>query len=145
MTLSEVQKLEKEISDSTKKVKQLQSEIKSLNSKMIDLRKTKSEIELKLFFDFIEIGTKIEFKSMYGFEGSPYFRVGEIVQIVKKNKKSIVIQRINKFERKEFIQSDEKFRVSIPSIYYFFKSDKEFIKQFETYLTRKESIEKLGL
>jgi len=82
---------------------------------------------------------------MHGFDGSPYFRVGEVVQIVKKNKKSIVIQRINKFEKKEFIQSDEKFRVSIPSLYYFFKSDNDFKKQFETYLTRKESIEKLGL
>ncbi len=145
MTLSEVQKLEKEISDSVKKVNQLQVEIRSLNSKINSLRNTKSEIELKLFFDFIEIGTKIEFKSMHGFDGSPYFRVGEVVQIVKKNKKSIVIQRINKFEKKEFIQSDEKFRVSIPSLYYFFKSDNDFKKQFETYLTRKESIEKLGL
>ena len=83
----------------------------------------------------------------------PAFRPGDKLQFIRKNTKSIVIKvkKIN-FTNKHrqilhpsHIYDGTLFRVDMESLYYNLMRNTTYWNIFQTYLKRKESIEKLGI
>jgi len=72
---------------------------------------------------------------------SPYFRAGDTIQVVKKNKKSFVIKCLKRGDK----TPNTLFRIEIEQIYQYFLGDKTLKLGFETFLNRKESLNILGI
>jgi hypothetical protein len=152
MSLSQLKKLESDIVEYNQQIKNIHKEMISLNNKLASTKNQKWDLEFNLFLEYLPLDYTIEFVKPTVFDGSPYFKAGEVVKIFKKNKKSIVIKRVRKFfidntsqpPVTKYIDCDENYRVKISGVYHFLSKDDSFKKQFYSYLKRKESLENLG-
>lgn len=153
-----------EIKEKIKDERAISSEQKSRYFKteyiIRELEYTKRELELNLFNQFIEIGFRYEMKGYVNFDGvcitkgdednMPIFNKGDIIEAVKRNKKSIVFKVIKrtydgrwKIANKYKKVDDGKevlFRLSSESLFSKLTRDTEFRSKFELWTKREESL-----
>jgi hypothetical protein len=102
MRLSEI---ELQIATNKNAMRELQTQITKLSIKTSELERLKEYAKLKTFVEYIEVGSTYEFHSytyLTGVESGSKtglqsnFVKGDVIEIVKKNKMSIVIKCIKK-------------------------------------------------
>jgi len=113
--------------------------------------------EIEALYDYIELGYLHTIYKFVNFSGtqtggkseSLYFREDDVIQFIKKNKKSFVIKCVKRVNKRNGVitetNSNSIFRVDIDSIYHYFMSNKTFKLGFETFLSRKDSLNILGI
>lgn len=158
MTLSE---LKKEIIEKSNQSKELHRQIANLHNQINSLRNMAEKIEMEEFVNYLQIGEVIEFDNYYSFKGyckdpksTNTFQSGEKIKISKKNKKSIVIEVIEKQTKKwDEVQKRTvitgqfnpgwNIRVDLDSFYHFYLKNEMRRIAFESYIKRKEILEKI--
>jgi len=158
MTLSE---LKKEIIEKSKQSKELHNKIANLHNQINSLRNMAEKIEMQEFVDYLQIGEVIELNNYYSFKGyckdpksTNSLQSGEKIKISKKNKKSIVIEVIEKHTKKwDEVQKRSvitgqfnpgwNIRVDLDSFYHFYLKNEIRKTAFESYIKRKEILEKI--
>lgn len=151
MTLSEIKS---KIVENRETTKQLQNQLRQIGDESRRLQETLKEKEIEAFNEYIELDSIHNITKFAMFSGvqiqktkgsdkseSPYFRDGDIIQFVKKNKKSIVIKCVKKGDK----YPNTLFRIETEQLYHHFLNDKTFKLGFETFLNRKESLNILGI
>jgi hypothetical protein len=151
MTLSEIKS---KIVENRETVKQLQDQLRQIGNESRKLQETLREKEIEAFSEYIELDTIYNITRFAMFTGvqiqrpkendkleSPYFRAGDTIQVVKKNKKSFVIKCLKRGDK----TPNTLFRIEIEQIYQYFLGDKTLKLGFETFLNRKESLNILGI
>lgn len=159
------------IKDLKDQIKDNFSKIRSLNQELYKLRRDNQELEYKqdtlikdYFYQYLELGSKITFKnhnyiravvsgketpeSIKVFTGNQVrFQSGDVIQIVKKNKKSIVVKYIlrNSFGSKDPEQLDLNLRIETDELFYNLNKDHEFQISFDKFVNRSESLSELDL
>lgn len=162
MKLSEIKE---KINKNNLAISELKSEIYKLSSINNDLNNDKNRKLIEFFKEFIETGSTYNINNYTYFDGvqiginkndtkqNPYFIKGDIIELVRKNNKSVVIKCKNKLETvlvdgiKTTVSSNPGwlFRININDLYNKFTVDKEFKDSFEKYINRKENLEILGI
>jgi hypothetical protein len=158
MTLSE---LKKEIIEKSKQSKELHNKIANLHNQINSLRNMAEKIEMQEFVDYLQIGEVVELNNYYSFKGyckdpksTNSLQSGEKIKISKKNKKSIVIEVIEKHTKKwDEVQKRSvitgqfnpgwNIRVDLDSFYHFYLKNEIRKTAFESYIKRKEILEKI--
>lgn len=151
MTLSEIKS---KIVENRETTKQLQNQLREIGNESRKLQETLREKEIEAFSEYIELDTTYNITKFAMFSGvqiqkpkdpskieTPYFRDGDIIQFVKKNKKSFVIKCLKKGDK----YPNTFFRIETEQLYHHFLNDKTFKLGFETFLNRKESLNILGI
>jgi len=158
MTLSE---LKKEIIEKSKQSKELHNKIANLHNQINSLRNMAEKIEMEEFVNYLQIDEVIELNNYYSFKGyckdpksTNTFQSGEKIKISKKNKKSIVIEVIEK-QTKKWDDAQKRavitgqfnpgwnIRVDLDSFYHFYLKSEIRKTAFESYIKRKEILEKI--
>ena len=158
MTLSE---LKKEIIEKSNQSKELHKQIANLHNQINLLRNMAEKIEMEEFVNYLQIDEVIEFANYYSFKGyckdpksTNTFQSGEKIKISKKNKKSIVIEVIEK-KTKKWDDAQKRtvitgqfnpgwnIRVDLDSFYHFYLKSEIRKTAFESYIKRKEILEKI--
>lgn len=156
MTIVEIQQL---IDEKNSSSIQLSKQLSLLNRELSDLRDKLYQLEMIEFTNYLQIGEVIQLDNYYSFSGyckdpkaSNSFSTGEKFKIVKKNKKSIVIEVVKKF-KKQWDQSQRKsviigetnpgwlIRVDLDSFFHFYMKNNK--SAFESYIKRKQALDSL--
>lgn len=158
--------VESELSKQRDILKDLQSKLSKCTRTINDLSKQRSDMELKYFTEYLEIGTQHTFSNYVIFRGvatgkdnldSPNFRSGEKIEIVKKNQKSIVVKCIKKTKvtseivngkrvsTSELIDYDKSFRIEIECLLHYFIKNEDFNKNFNSWIKRRVSLDAIGI
>lgn len=160
MRLSEI---ESQIATNRNAMKELQNQITKLSAKTSELERLREESKLKTFVEYIEIGSTFEFQSYVYLTGvesgsktglQSNFVKGDVIEIIKKNKMSIVIKCTKKISSKrdsnnmrvELVSNpNAQFRVDIQSLFSNMTKDPQFSDGLKTYHKRKEALSELGI
>lgn len=160
MRLSEI---ELQIATNKNAMRELQNQISKLSTSTSGLERLKESIKLKNFVEYIEIGSTYEFNSytyLSGIESGsktgldPNFVKGDVIEIVKKNKMSIVIKCIKKISSTRDSNNmrvlsesnpNAQFRIDIQSLYNYMIRDPQFSDGLKIYYKRKEALSELGI
>jgi hypothetical protein len=159
MKLSEI---ELQIATNKSAMKELQTQISKLANKISELRRLEGDIKLKTFVEYIEVGRTYEFHSytyLTGVESGsktglrPNFVKGDVIEILKKNKMSILIKCIKKTSTRDSnnmkvlseSNPNAQFRIDIESLFVNMIRDSKFSDGLKTYYKRKESLDELGI
>ena len=156
MRLSEI---ESQIATNRNAMKELQNQISKLSAKTSELERLREESKLKTFVEYIEVGSTYEFHSytyLTGVESGSKtglqsnFVKGDVIEIVKKNKMSIVIKCIKKISGSSLFNLSEsnpnaQFRIDIQSLFVNMIRDPQFSDGLKTYYKRKEALDELGI
>jgi len=158
MTISE---LKQKIDEKNNESSLLHKQLNDLHKELAKLRSQFEQLEMEEFVNYLQIGEVIEVDNYYSFRGfcndtksTNSFTSGERFKIVKKNKKSIVIDVTKKFKRqwddvakKSVVVSEYspgwKIRVDLDSFYHFYFKSKTMKAAFDSYIKRKQSLESL--
>jgi predicted nuclease with TOPRIM domain len=158
MNLAELQDL---IDKKTNESKNLHKQLNDLHQDLNKLRNQFNELEMQEFVDYLEIGEVIEFGNYYSFSGyckdpkaNTSFSSGEKIKISKKNKKSIVIEVVKKFQKrwdeiqKKSITIGETnpgwlIRVELNSFFHFYMKNSSLKAAFDSYVKRKHTLDSL--
>ena len=158
---SKISLLQKEIFSISTEVNQLNQKLKQLEEELFnEYLQLEEPIEIKMFFDFrgIQINEKLAEKNptQSRFETnsqrwSSAFSNGDIIKVIKKNKKTVVIECIKKNYSKlengknvqQFINPKCQFRVEIDTFRNFLLRDKNWLNGFNTWIQRKQSLDEL--
>lgn len=168
MKYIEIESQIKELSDS---YREASKKVRVINSKLSELRRMQEQKESELLIEFLGINSTIEFENYRSLSGvqtnikktpvsefnnntnifSPTFRKGDVVKIVKLNKKSVVIECIKKMviDRKvtpnieKSINPQSQFRIDLENFKNSILSDSNYRNRFITWVKRKESLEQL--
>jgi len=161
--------IETKLSEQISISKELNKKIREVNSKISELSKLRSHKESELLIEFLGLNSTIEFNKYLGLSGvqtnikktpsidgrtnlyQPYFRKGDIIKIIKLNKKSVVIECINKLisnrvdgkSIESHINPQSQFRIELESFKNGILSDSIYYNSFVTWIKRKESLEQL--
>lgn len=158
MTILEIKQL---IDEKTKSSKELHKQISKIHQELNQLRSQFNQLEMEEFVNYLQIGEVIEFDNYYSIKGycrdpkaTNSFQSGEKIKIVKKNKKSIVIEVIKKFQRRW--DDDQKksivvgetnpgwnIRVDLDSFFHFYLRSKTMKAAFDSYVVRKHALDSL--
>jgi len=154
MSISE---LRLKIDQNSQLSKDLQNQYRKLDNENRLLQSQLRSKEIEALSDYIEIGqshTIFKFVSFSGVQTggnteSLYFRENDVIEFIKKNKRSIVIKCTKRLTTKGGVISETNpnsiFRINVDSMYHYLMSDKTFKLGFETFLNRKESLNILGI
>jgi hypothetical protein len=160
MRLSEI---ELQIATNKNAMRELQTQITKLSIKTSELERLKEYAKLKTFVEYIEVGSTYEFHSytyLTGVESGsktglqPNFIKGDVIEIVKKNKMSIVIKCIKKISSTRDSNNmrvlsesnpNAQFRIDIQSLFINMIRDSQFSDGLKTYQKRKEALDELGI
>jgi hypothetical protein len=160
MRLSEI---ELQIATNKNAMRELQNQISKLSAKTSELERLKEDAKLKTFVEYIEVGSTYEFHSytyLTGVESGSKtglqsnFVKGDVIEIVKKNKMSIVIKCIKKISSTRDINNmrilsesnpNAQFRIDIQSLFVNMIRDPQFSDGLKTYYKRKEALSELGI
>ena len=156
MRLSEI---ESQIATNRNAMKELQNQISKLSAKTSELERLREESKLKTFVEYIEVGSTYEFQSytyLTGVESGSKtglqsnFVKGDVIEIIKKNKMSIVIKCIKKISGASWSNLSEsnpnaQFRIDIQSLFVNMIRDPQFSDGLKTYHKRKEALDELGI
>jgi TolA-binding protein len=158
MTITELQKIIEDKNNSsaslTKQLRDLQSEISKLRNQLYVL-------EMETFVNYLQLDETIEFDNYYSFKGfskdpksTNSFIAGERIKVVKKNKKSIVVEVVKKNQRK-WDETQKKsitigqinpgwiIRVDLESFFHFYFKNKTQKAAFDSYVKRKQALDNL--
>lgn len=156
--------IENQILQVKEKLELIKTEQKKNSLELKELTIKKQQKYRESFLEFIEIGFKYEFLSYAHLNGvqiglkkgensnGPYFRKGDEIEVVKKNKASFVVRCVKKLTNKfdpsigknvPTYNSDQTFRIDIESFYHQLCSNNEFYKQLTTYINRKEALSEI--
>lgn len=158
MTILEIKKL---IDEKTKSSNLLHKQLSVLNKDLYELRNQFNQLEMEEFVHYLQIGEVIEFDNYYSMKGyckdpksTNSFQSGERIKILKKNKKSIVIEVIKKFQRRwDDVQKKSvivgetnpgwNIRVDLDSFFHFYLKSKTMKDAFDSYIKRKHALDSL--
>ena len=158
MTISE---LKEKIDEKQKISNLLRNQLNNIHREIDQLRRQFDELEMGEFVDYLQIGEVIELDSYYSFSGfckdpkaSNSFQSGEQIKVVKKNKKSIVIEVIKKYTRrwdqvqkKSIITGESNpgwnIRVNLDSFQHFYLKSATMKAAFDSYVKRKHALDSL--
>lgn len=158
-----IEEIESQIATNRNAMRELQNQISKLSVKTSELERLREESKLKTFVEYIEVGSTYEFHSytyLTGVESGsktglqPNFVKGDVIEIVKKNKMSIVIKCIKKISSKrdsnnmrvELVSNpNAQFRIDIQSLFSYMIKDVQFSDGLKTYYKRKEALAELGI
>lgn len=159
-----IKDIENQILKVKEKLKVIQQEQRKASLEIQDLNAKKQKKYRDSFLEFIEIGFRYEFNSFSNLTGvqtglkkganpeSPYFRKGDEIEVVKKNRASFVVRCVKKLSHKfdpstnknvPTYTSNQTFRIDIESFYHQLTSNPEFYKQLTTYINRKDALSDL--
>lgn len=115
------------------------------------LQKQKRQLELTALFEYLPIGSEYVI-SGYKSVGGINYRSSDKVEIFKKNPRSVVVKWVQMFNPNQVSSTTSKrddityHRIDIDRFFDMLMSDSsEFARGFKTYLTRKSTLEELGL
>lgn len=158
MTITE---LKIKIDEKTNSSKKLHKQLTELHQELNSLRNQFNQLEMQEFVDYLQIGEVIEFDNYYSLKGyckdpksTNSFQSGEKIKILKKNKKSIVVEVVKKFQRrwdevqKKSIVVGEtnpgwNIRVDLDSFFHFYLRSKTMKAAFDSYVVRKHALDSL--
>ena len=160
-----ITEIESQVLSNTETMRILQKQVAELSKQNSYLSELKENKLTELFVDYIELGTNYTFDTYAYLNGvqtgvktgfiSPNFQDGDQIEFLKKNKKSFVIKCITKVVSKtetpggvrtnHITHPDWIFRIDINSLYIYMMRQSEFKNSFNSYMTRKESLELLGI
>ena len=158
MTISE---LKEKIYEKVKVSTLLNNQLNSIHKELNQLRSQFDELEMEEFVNYLQIGEVVELDSYYSFNGfckdpksNNSFQSGEKIKIVKKNKKSIVIEVIKKHtkkwdevQKKSIITGESNpgwnIRVNLDSFHHFYLKSATMRSAFDSYVKRKNALDSL--
>lgn len=158
MTITNLKKL---IDDKKKITLLLTKDLRTLQSEINGFRSQLYELELSTFLDYLQLEESIDLNNSFHFKGfsknteaTNSFKPGERFKIVKKNKKSIIIEVTKKLQRKwdevtkkQIIISEYNpgwiIRVDLESFFHFYFKTKLLKDSFDSYIKRKEALDNL--
>ena len=135
---------------------------KMTNKLMFELNSLRSQLELKRkeeFVEYLQIGDEIEILRFWRHNGTPLKTESELkisntdilfqdetFKVIKKNKKSIVIE-VTRFKRNsiniDINNPGVKFRIDLDTFYGYYLSDKGRKDNFNSYLRRKIALQQI--
>lgn len=155
MTITEV---EDKILKSRIKLAEIRKAVSKAAAELTELNAIK-EAKIKESFDeFIELGSTFRFTSYANLNGvqtgykktdtfsfNPFFSANEVIEFIKKNKKSFVVKCIKNVTYKtgESGTKEVTFRIDSDSLYHHMTRDKDFYDRLMSYIKRKDSLEEL--
>ncbi len=161
--------IEDQLSEYRKTYQDITKQAREVSAKLTDLSKLKSEKEAELLIEFLGLNSTIQINRWINFNGiqtnikktptvngnsnnwSCSFREGDVIKIIKINKKSVVIECINKkiIKRVDGVSTEtninpqSQFRVESESFRSSILLDSSYYNAFTTWIKRKESLEQL--
>jgi hypothetical protein len=153
--------LKLKIDEKQKSSNMLHKQLINLQTELTQLRSQYNLLEMQEFVDYLQIGEVIELDSYYSFSGfckdpksNNSFQSGEKIKIVKKNKKSIVIEVIKKHtkkwdevQKKSIITGETNpgwnIRVDLDSFHHFYLKRATMRSAFDSYVKRKNALDSL--
>lgn len=144
----------------------LHNRIRELSNQNRYLSEVKENRLMELFTEYIELSTKLDITSYITFTGiqtgvkkgdkshRPSFSPGDVIEISKKNKKSVVITCITKthtiFEsgvitKRNTTNPNWTFRIDLDSLYHYLTRITKFKQGFDSYVKRTEQLDSLGI
>jgi hypothetical protein len=160
-----IEEINKQILDNTNKMRQLQKEVAELSKQNSSLGELKNQKLLDFFFDWIQLDQQFNITSYISFSGVPtgktkseltssYFHSGDVISVIKKNEKSVIIQVVKKIKSTTDSTTGKKistttnpnwtFRVHKSEFYNSIISRFPEIKNnFDSYVKRTESLNQL--
>jgi hypothetical protein len=153
--------LKLKIDEKQKSSNMLHKQLINLQTELTQLRSQYNLLEMQEFVDYLQIGEVIELDSYYSFSGfckdpksNNSFQSGEKIKIVKKNKKSIVIEVIKKHtkkwdevQKKSIITGETNpgwnIRVDLDSFHHFYLKSATMRSAFDSYVKRKNALDSL--
>lgn len=163
--------IEKELRFQRNKYSLLQKEIRAISENISKLQQQYSLLEEEYFVQYIQLNEPITLTRFVSFSGiqtnvksaesfartgaptgsqlwNPHFGTDDVIQVVKKNKKSIVIQCIKKKISKSengktsytFVDPKTCFRINVHDFKSWYLSDKNLIERFKTWIKREQSL-----
>jgi hypothetical protein len=158
MTITE---LKSKIDEKSKLSTLLHNQLNNLHKELNHLKNEFNKLEMEEFVDYLQIDEVIELDGYYSFRGyckdlksTNSFQSSEKIKIIKKNKKSIVIEVVKKLKRqwddnqkKSIIIGDYNpgwnIRVDLDSFFHFYLRSKTMKDAFESYVKRKHALDSL--
>lgn len=157
MTYTQITEL---ISEKSKVYRQESKRLQALNSELLQLRMQATQIETNSLIEFIGLNNKITIKRFVRFSGDQInikntpkingnnvyqaiFIANDEIEIIKKNKCSIVIQCNKKIINKVETNPKSQFRVDFSQFKDHIMYDLEFVESFRKWLKRKEALDLL--
>jgi hypothetical protein len=153
--------LKLKIDEKQKSSNMLHKQLINLQTELTQLRSQYNLLEMQEFVDYLQIGEVIELDSYYSFSGfckdpksNNSFQSGEKIKIVKKNKKSIVIEVVKKHtkkwdevQKKSIITGETNpgwnIRVDLDSFHHFYLKSATMRSSFDSYVKRKNALDSL--
>jgi hypothetical protein len=153
--------LKLKIDEKQKSSNMLHKQLINLQTELTQLRSQYNLLEMQEFVDYLQIGEVIELDSYYSFSGfckdpksNNSFQSGEKIKIVKKNKKSIVIEVVKKHtkkwdevQKKSIITGETNpgwnIRVDLDSFHHFYLKSATMRSAFDSYVKRKNALDSL--
>lgn len=153
--------LKQEIDAKTELSASLRKQLSNLQKDITDLQTQYRDLEMAEFVEYLQIGEVIEFDNYYSFSGyckdpksTNSFTSGERIKIVKKNKKSIVVEVIKKLQRRWDASQNKSvligeinpgwnIRVELDSFFHFYLKSPAMKMAFESYIKRKNALNNL--
>lgn len=131
-------------------LKELNSKIQSLNMNLSELNKKYNQLIIEGFLNYIKVGDVITMNHIIF--RPVLLRSGEVIKIIKKNKKSVIINQITKVtfssdgSRKNETDVDIKFKIDIEKLFDIYRrNDSGFYERLVSTLVRKSKFEELGI
>ena len=139
----------------------LRKQLGKIHQELDELRNQFNQLEMEEFVNYLQIGEVIEFDSYFSLRGfckdpksTNSFQSGEKIKIIKKNKKSIVIEVVKKFQRRwDDVQKKSvvigetnpgwNIRVDLDSFFHFYLRSKTMKNAFDSYIKRKHALDSL--
>jgi hypothetical protein len=153
--------LKLKIDEKQKSSNMLHKQLINLQTELTQLRSQYNLLEMQEFVDYLQIGEVIELDSYYSFSGfckdpksNNSFQSGEKIKIVKKNKKSIVIEVVKKHtkkwdevQKKSIITGETNpgwnIRVDLDSFHHFYLKSATMRSAFDSYVKIKNALDSL--
>lgn len=155
MTITEI---EEKIQKSRIRLAETRNAVNKAFSELTELNAIKESKIKEAFDEFLELGSTFRFTSYANLNGvqtgykktdrfsfSPNFRVDEVIEFIKKNKKSFVVKCTKNVTYKtgESGTKEVTFRIDSDSLYQHMTRDKDFYDRLMSYIKRKDSLEQL--
>lgn len=156
-----ITELKEKIDEKQKSSNILHKQLSVLSKELLELRNQFNKLEMEEFVDYLQIDEIIDIDGYYSFKGyckdpksTNSFQSGEKIKILKKNKKSIVIEVVKKLKR-QWDDSQKKsviignynpgwnIRVDLDSFFHFYLRSKTMKDAFDSYIKRKHALDSL--
>jgi hypothetical protein len=139
----------------------LRKQLGKIHQELDELRNQFNQLEMEEFVNYLQIDEVIELDTYYSFRGyckdpkaTNSLQSGEKIKIIKKNKKSIVIEVVKKFQRRwDDVQKKSvvigetnpgwNIRVDLDSFFHFYLRSKTMKNTFDSYIKRKHALDSL--